>query len=113
MKRRETDKIRKSNSTFYSRSTRPVRSLDDILQRVEDASGTLMRRGVSLGVAKHDSGAWRWSTRSFAKTSEIADEGGCERKRAGERRETGLHEAHPHGRSSIDVDAEVPEPERR
>ena len=80
MKRRETDKIRKSNSTFYSRSTRPVRSLDDILQRVEDASGTLMRRGVSLGVARYDGCAWQRSTRSFAKTSEIVDEGGCEQK---------------------------------
>ena len=67
-----------------------------------------MRRGVDLGIAKHDGGAWRRSTRSFAKTSEIADEGGCERKRAGERCGTAQREAHPHGRSS--VDSEVPEP---
>ena len=61
-----------------------------------------MRRGVGLGIAKHDGGAWRRSARSFAKTSEIADEGGCERCGTAQR------EAHPHGRSS--VDSEVPEP---
>ena len=54
-----------------------------------------MRRGVGLGAVKRDDGAWGLATRPFAKTFEDTDEDGCERERAGKRRNTGMRGAHP------------------